>query len=470
MAKIKKLKENGSTIYPATIPEGVVDTNGFTLAEFMDELLSVLGGSERNETLIALSDLRQAIGSEDGNDLSRFVAKVNVFLEDADASDATINRWKEIESFLAGITDTETLTGLLAENLQSAKGYADTKVQQGTANAVTMSSNAGAADRVLTSGGSNKTAKDSGVAIGDLARNTTATSSANGLMSKEDKTKLDGIAAGANKYTLPAATASALGGVKSGEDVEVDSSGIITVHFAEKASEADCDENGDKIVDTYARFDELPVVATASKAGLVKSGGNITVASDGSVTVNNAGVAQMAQQDSSGRVIVNTYVPKTQIATSSAAGLVKSGNDITVASDGTVTVNSATTVDNIPAATSSKIGGIKSGGDVLVSSSGVVTVNNAASAEEAVHATTADNATNVTNVPVATSSKIGGIKSAGDISVDSSGSVTVNNSAFAMQANLANSALRDGAGAQINTTYLKAAAVTDVTDYAEITI
>ena len=294
MAKIKKLKENGSTIYPATIPEGVVDTNGFTLAELLDELLEVLAGGSRGNMELAFSDLRAAIGSEDGNDLSRFVAKVNAFLEDADASDATINRWKEIESFLAGITDTETLTGLLAENLQSAKSYADTKVSSGTANMVTMSANAGAAGRVLISAGTNKTAKDSGVAIGDLARNTTATSSANGLMSKEDKTKLDGIAAGANKYTLPAATASALGGVKSGEDVEVDSSGIITVHFAEKASEADCDENGDKIVDTYARFDELPVVATASKAGLVKSGGNITVASDGTVTVNKAKEAATA--------------------------------------------------------------------------------------------------------------------------------------------------------------------------------
>ena len=375
MAKIKKLKENGSTIYPATIPEGVVDTNGFTLAELLDELLEVLAGGSRGNMELAFSDLRAAIGSEDGNDLSRFVAKVNVFLEDADASDATINRWKEIESFLTGITDTETLTGLLAENLQSAKGYADTKVQQGTANAVTMSSNAGAADRVLTSGGTNRTAKDSGVAIGDLAKKDlsnvelatlidkgvgmlsvheytlsgdsisnlssfmggisadeqvylakdsggnglspiivvedpstgsvacmfvasnrrlyyvyadddtasyvskstfigdAASTAVDGLMSAADKAKLDGIAAGANKYTLPAATASALGGVKSGEDVEVDSSGIITVHFAEKASEADCDENGDKIVDTYARFDELPVVATASKAGLVKSRG-----------------------------------------------------------------------------------------------------------------------------------------------------------------------------------------------------
>lgn len=170
MAKIKKLKENGATIYPATIPEGVVDTNGFTLAELLDELLEVLAGGSRGNMELAFSDLRAAIGSKDGNDLSRFVAKVNAFLEDADASDATINRWKEIESFLAGITDTKTLTGLLAENLQSAKSYADTKVSSGTANMVTMSANAGAANRVLTSAGTNKTAKDSGVAIGDLAK------------------------------------------------------------------------------------------------------------------------------------------------------------------------------------------------------------------------------------------------------------------------------------------------------------
>jgi|GEM_PF-1173290 len=461
MAKIKKLKENGATIYPATIPEGVVDTNGFTLAELLDELLEVLAGGSRGNMELAFSDLRAAIGSTDGYDLSRFVAKVNVFLEDADASDTTINRWKEIESFLAGITDTETLTGLLAENLQSAKGYADTKVQQGTANAVTMSSNAGAADRVLTSAGTNRAAKDSGVLLSDLARNTTATSSANGLMSKEDKTKLDTLNTDFHDLTPEVVT------MNDYEDEDSPTMGII-IHDRSGGSTKKVKNSG-VLLNDFLRKDQFPV-ATASALGGVKSGGNITVASDGSVTVNNAGVAQMAQQDSSGRVIVNTYVPKTQIATSSAAGLVKSGNDITVASDGTVTVNSATTVDNIPAATSSKIGGIKSGGDVLVSSSGVVTVNNAASAEEAVHATTADNATNVTNVPVATSSKIGGIKSAGDISVDSSGSVTVNNSAFAMQANLANSALRDGAGAQINTTYLKAAAVTDVTDYAEITI
>lgn len=349
------------------------------------------------------------------------------------------------------------------------------------------------------SGGTTKKVKNSGVLLNDLLR----------------------------KDQFPVATSSKIGGIKSGGGfITVDTDGIVKVNRSQTADNSENDENGDNIVYTYAKKADLPGIATSTVAGIIKGGGDIAVAADGSVTVNNAGVAQMAMQDSSGRVIVNTYVPKTQVATSSAAGLVKSGNDISVASDGTVTVTSATMVDNVPAATSSKIGGVKSGGDILVSSTGEVTVNNAASAEEAVHATRADNATNVTNVPVATTSKIGGIKAGANITVDSNGgvrityaevagsastadeattatyaqnatydnagnkivdtyakktelpkiatstvagiikgggdiavgndgSVTVNNSAFAMQANLANSALRDGTGAQIDTTYLR---------------
>lgn len=46
-----------------------------------------------------------------------------------------------------------------------------------------------------------------------------ATTSTSGLMSAADKAKLDGIAEGANKYTLSAATTSAIGGVKKGAAV-----------------------------------------------------------------------------------------------------------------------------------------------------------------------------------------------------------------------------------------------------------
>ena len=67
------------------------------------------------------------------------------FLTAADASSTAINRWKEIENFLAGITDSQTLTGLLESmqtTLQTAingkatttqGGYADSALQSVTA-------------------------------------------------------------------------------------------------------------------------------------------------------------------------------------------------------------------------------------------------------------------------------------------------------------------------------------------------
>ncbi len=60
------------------------------------------------------------------------------------------------------------------------------------------------------------------------APTTAATASAMGLMSAADKEKLDGIAAGANAYTLPAATSSELGGVKTGSNI-TNSSGTISL-------------------------------------------------------------------------------------------------------------------------------------------------------------------------------------------------------------------------------------------------
>ena len=47
--------------------------------------------------------------------LSAFITRVTNFLDSADVSDTTINRWKEIETFLTGITDQQTLTGLLQQ-------------------------------------------------------------------------------------------------------------------------------------------------------------------------------------------------------------------------------------------------------------------------------------------------------------------------------------------------------------------
>lgn len=56
-----------------------------------------------------------------------------------------------------------------------------------------------------------------------------ATTSASGLMSASDKTKLDGVESNANNYSLPTASTSQLGGVKvDGSTVTIDGNGVIS--------------------------------------------------------------------------------------------------------------------------------------------------------------------------------------------------------------------------------------------------
>ena len=76
------------------------------------------------------------------------------------------------------------------------------------------------------------TLNQSGATTIELTDNNTtysaATISANGLMSSTDKAKLDGIAEKANAYSLPTATNSVLGGVKTGSNI-TNSSGTISL-------------------------------------------------------------------------------------------------------------------------------------------------------------------------------------------------------------------------------------------------
>lgn len=75
------------------------------------------------------------------------------------------------------------------------------------------------------------------------------TTSANGLMSKEDKVKLNGVAENANNYSLPAATSAALGGVKQGAAV------------ADAAADADVAALATKINELIASLKAAGVIA-----------------------------------------------------------------------------------------------------------------------------------------------------------------------------------------------------------------
>lgn len=76
--------------------------------------------------------------------------------------------------------------------------------------------------KLTGSDGSSSSVTDTNTTYGN------ATTGAAGLMSAEDKQKLDGIATGANNYSLPTASASTLGGVKIGSNITL-SSGTISL-------------------------------------------------------------------------------------------------------------------------------------------------------------------------------------------------------------------------------------------------
>ena len=65
-------------------------------------------GASLDDTKAALLDL-----GENYKDLYAVASTLHTFIDLPDSADVTINRWKEIEAFLADIADTETLTGLL---------------------------------------------------------------------------------------------------------------------------------------------------------------------------------------------------------------------------------------------------------------------------------------------------------------------------------------------------------------------
>lgn len=107
-----------------------------------------------------------------------------------------------------------------------------------------------------------------------------ATTSAAGLMSAADKTKLDGIAANANNYTytLPTASSSTLGGVKIGTGIGI-SSGVISNSGVRSISTGST--NGTISVDTNGTAAEVAVKglgsnAYSSTAYLPLAGGTVT--------------------------------------------------------------------------------------------------------------------------------------------------------------------------------------------------
>ncbi len=71
---------------------------------------AIKSGATLDEAKTALLEL-----GDNYKDLFSLANTLKSFLESTDTADTTINKWKEIEQFLSGISDTESLTALLSE-------------------------------------------------------------------------------------------------------------------------------------------------------------------------------------------------------------------------------------------------------------------------------------------------------------------------------------------------------------------
>ncbi len=111
MAELKAKLKNaaGEQILPQTDASIVAYTTTATVQDAIKALMSCVASDATAEGIVS-----ELAGFGSGySTLAALAYTVKTFLESADTADETINRWKEIETFLAGITDQETLTGLL---------------------------------------------------------------------------------------------------------------------------------------------------------------------------------------------------------------------------------------------------------------------------------------------------------------------------------------------------------------------
>lgn len=196
-----------------------------------------------------------------------------------------------------------------------------------------------------------------------------------------EKTKLAGIATGANNYKLPTATSTVLGGVKSGSNVTIDKNGVMSVdlsayqqtaaaddkYYTKASATTDLATKVDKVVgkqlstndytsaektklagvESGANKYTLPV-ASATVSGGVKIGANLQMV-DG---VLNAVQGTIDTSPFETKInAANTYVSKTSLSTTLTDYAKKS--DISKAVNYCGTVNAFT---DLPAAGENKTG------------------------------------------------------------------------------------------------------------------
>ena len=221
---------------------------------------------------------------------------------------------------------------------------------------------AGSQTKYLRADGTWQTPPDTNTTYG------VATTSSNGLMSKDDKTKLDGIASGANKYTHPSYTAKTSGLYK----ITVDSTGHVSA--VANVGKGDITALGIPGSDTNTHYTTklYAGTSTGSANASTSNGATHLILMDDSTVRNRVKLtgsgATSVSSDASGNITISSTNTTYGAATTSASGLMTAAmvtklNGITSSADsvsfsrslssgtkiGTITINGTGTTIYGPA-------------------------------------------------------------------------------------------------------------------------
>ena len=191
--------------------------------------------------------------------------------------------------------------------------------------------------------------------------NATVTTTAAGLMSAADKSKLDNIASGANKYELPTAATGTLGGIKVGTNLSINSAGVLsatdTTYGNATTAAAGLMSASDKSkldsIASEANKYVLPTAATGTLGG-IKVGTNLSInasgvlsATDttyGNATTSAAGLMSAADKSKLDNIASGANKYELKPATTSALGGIIVGDNLTITASGILSANPAVTI------------------------------------------------------------------------------------------------------------------------------